>query len=157
MKLFIKYLATLIFLLWVGIASADIYRCLEEENVVTLSNLESSKKSKNCTKMVLPKKSFPKPANGSQSEGAPGTAGVGNSTGQVAPSTPKDKSAERKRIISSEIELEAKRLAEVKKKIQDLSNNPSILLKGSDELSKLYKVSAAHQKNIELLKFELSK
>lgn len=139
-----------------GLAYADIYRCAGDDGVVVLSNLDSSKKAANCTKMVLPKKSTAKPpakpaASGSEAGAAQAPVNPGTS------SAPKDRASERKKIISSEIDLETKRLEEVRKKLKDLGKNPNILFKVNSEISDLKAQEAAHLKNIDLLKIELSK
>jgi len=139
-----------------GIAYADIYRCTGDDDVVVLSNLDSSKKASNCTKMVLPKKSAAQSAAKPTGRGSEAGAAQ-NSVNSGAPNPSKDRASERKKIISSEIDLEIKRLEEVRKKLKELGKNPNILFKVNGETSDLKAQEAVHLKNIDLLKIELSK
>jgi hypothetical protein len=158
MKNFPKIIIFLFLLAGNGVAYADIYRCGDDDGVVVLSNLDSSKKASNCTKMVFPKSVATKPGAPSNKADTP-AAGTVQAPNLVRPPPSKDRLSERKRIISSEIDLESRRLEDIRKKLKELSSYPNILhrAKINNEIYSLKAQEATHLKNIDLLKIELSK
>lgn len=131
--------------------SATIYRCNNDANVITLSNVE---KGPRCKKMVLP----PLGKKSSKANDKPEK--------KVAGEAKKDKSSkgaydnaydERKRIIFEEVELEKARLEVVKNRIQQLGGLSKKTASQLSELNATLQKQESHQNNIKLLEKELLK
>lgn len=134
---------------------AEVYRCVQEPGVVTLSNVE---KGKNCEKMILPapeSRALDKKA-GSKSPNS-GLAGGSSDKAGKNKSSYEETAAERKRIIEEEIDLEKGRLDTVNSRMKVLNGISKKSAQQSAELTALQKKQNLHQGNLALLQKELAK
>lgn len=138
---------------WLPTAEADIYRCDNTPDVITLSNIQ---KDKNCKKMNLPPVQKRVKTDSSSSSAAKSNDAA-SSKASKNKSTYENAQGERKRIIQEEMDLEQDRLDAINGKIAGLNSPSNKSPNKAKELTALQKKQSLHQGNIELLQKELTK
>ncbi len=136
-----------------SLALADVYRCPKEDGSVTLSNVE---KGANCRKMDLPppetRKAPPAPK-----VDKPAPANAEAKPAEKPKTSFESASADRKRVIQEEIDLEKSRLTTVQLRIKDLTAIANKSPDQTKELTALQQKETLHKGNVNILQKELNK
>lgn len=133
---------------------ADVYKCSTDNGSVTLSNVEKGAK---CKKMDLPppqKKAQPPKADKNSKDTASSTQ---SKPAEKPKNTYESASADRKRIIQEEMDLERTRLSAVQSRIKDLAVLPNKTPDQVKDMVALQQKENLHTSNLQVLQKELNK
>lgn len=137
---------------WTGSASADVYKCVDDDGHVTYTNTKPGPKAK-CTQLSRDQRVSTVPGRATPS--APSPAGFPKVDGD----TQKARDNDRRKILDQELATEQKNLDQAKKELAeqetirtgDERNYQRVL----DRLQPFKDKVALHERNIEALKKEI--
>jgi hypothetical protein len=159
-KLFFSLCLAMALLAKIATAQADVmYKCVDEDDRKTFSNVKLSGNGVKCTAMELPPVTSVPPAQVSRPAGR--SAASPDSFPKVGENAQKERDNDRRRILENELEAERGNLEQAKKDLADQEkirtgderNFQQIL----DRIEPYKNKAALHERNIEAIEKELAK